>query len=61
MISGEYWKLQDDAAIAKIDAAAVQLLSEGGVRVEHDEMLDILEGAGCRSTARAGGATCRRD
>ena len=48
MITGEYWKLQDDDALGKIDAAAVRLLSRGGVRIEHEEMLDVLEGAGCR-------------
>jgi len=48
MIQGEYWKLQDDEALRKIDAAAVRLLSRGGVRIDHEGMLDILEGAGCR-------------
>jgi len=48
MITGEYWKLQDDDALGKIDAAAVRLLSSGGVRIEHEEMLDLLEGSGCR-------------
>jgi len=48
MITGEYWKLQDDGALGKIDAAAVRLLSCGGVRIDHEEMLSVLEGAGCR-------------
>jgi len=48
MITGEYWKLQEDDALGKIDAAAVRLLSGGGARIEHEEMLDLLEGAGCR-------------
>ena len=48
MIIGEHWKLQDDDAIAAIDAAAVRLLTKSGVRIHHDGMLDILAGAGCR-------------
>ena len=48
MIQGEYWKLHDDATIRKIDAAAVRLLTGSGARVEHDGLLDMLEGAGCR-------------
>ena len=43
MITGEYWKLQDDDALGKIDAAAVRLLSGGGVRIEHEEMLDRID------------------
>ena len=48
MITGEYWKLQDDGAIEKIDRAAVQLLGESGARIVHDGLLDRLESAGCR-------------
>lgn len=48
MIRGEYWQLQDDAAMARLDAAAVRLLTRGGCRIEHDGMLDLLEAASCR-------------
>jgi len=48
MILGEYWKLHDDATIQKIDAAAVRLLTGSGARIEHEGLLDTLEGAGCR-------------
>ena len=48
MILGEYWKLHDDATICKIDAAAIRLLTRSGARIEHDGLLDLLEGAGCR-------------
>ena len=48
MISGEIWKLHDDATIRKIDAAAVRLLTGSGARIEHDGLLNMLESAGCR-------------
>ena len=48
MITGEYWKMHDDATIKKIDQAAVHLLTKSGARIEHDGLLDLLEGAGCR-------------
>ena len=48
MILGEYWKLHDDETVRKIDAAAVRLLTGSGARIEHDGLLDTLEGAGCR-------------
>jgi trimethylamine--corrinoid protein Co-methyltransferase len=48
MITGEYWKMHDDATIKKIDQAAVRLLTRSGARIEHDGLLDLLEGAGCR-------------
>ena len=48
MILGEHWKLHDDVTIQKIDAAAVRLLTRSGARIEHDGLLDMLEGAGCR-------------
>jgi len=48
MITGEYWKLHDDATLRKLDAAAVGLLETGGVRVHHEGLLKQLEGAGCR-------------
>jgi len=48
MIRGQYWELQDDDAVRKLDAAAVSLLERCGCRIEHDGLLDILGGAGCR-------------
>lgn len=48
MITGEYWKLIDDAALYSIDEAALRLLTHGGCRIEQEELLDLLEGAGCR-------------
>lgn len=48
MISGEYWKLLDDAEIRKIDGAAVRLLERVGCRVDHEGLLKLLEGVGCR-------------
>lgn len=44
----EIWKLHDDAALRRIDEAAIQLLTGGGCRVEHEGLLHMLEGAGCR-------------
>lgn len=54
MILGEYWKLHDDATIQRIDAAAVRLLTRGGARIQHDGLLGMLEGAGCRIDRSAG-------
>lgn len=48
MITGEYWKMHDDDTIKEIDRAALYLLSEGGARIEHDGLLDLLKSAGCR-------------
>ncbi|MFH1553871.1 MAG: trimethylamine methyltransferase family protein [Pseudomonadota bacterium] len=48
MRMGEYWRLHDDAALWKIDAAAVHLLSRKGCRIDHEGLLQQLEGAGCR-------------
>jgi trimethylamine--corrinoid protein Co-methyltransferase len=48
MISGDYWRLLDDASVQKIDAVAVRLLTRGGARIQHDGLLDLLESAGCR-------------
>jgi hypothetical protein len=48
MIHGEHWKMHDDTTIRRLDAAAVCLLTKGGARIEHDGLLDMLEGAGCR-------------
>ena len=48
MITGELWDLLDDAALRRIDGAAVRLLTGAGCRIEHEGLLDMLEGAGCR-------------
>jgi len=48
MITGNLWKLHDDQALQKIDSAAMSLLTKSGVRIENDELLDLLESAGCR-------------
>jgi len=45
---GEIWKLHDDAALRRIDEAAVRLLARGGCRVDHEGLLAKLEGAGWR-------------
>jgi len=48
MITGEYWKIQDDQSIRKIEDVALRLLYKTGARIDHDYLLDLLEGAGCR-------------
>ncbi len=48
MITGNLWKLHDDQALQKIDSAAISLLTKSGVRIENDELLDLLDSAGCR-------------
>jgi len=48
MITGQYWKLHDDATLRRIDDAVVRLLTRSGARIEHDGLLGMLEGAGCR-------------
>ena len=48
---GEIWKLHDDAALQRIDEAAVRLLTKSGCRIEHERLLGMLEGAGCRIEA----------
>jgi trimethylamine---corrinoid protein Co-methyltransferase len=53
MILGEYWKLHDDATIRKIDTAAVRLLTRSGARIDHEGLLEMLEGAGCRTDRAA--------
>ena len=53
MIHGNYWLLQDDDALARIDAAAVRLLESGGCRIEHDGLLAIMADAGCRVDSAA--------
>jgi trimethylamine--corrinoid protein Co-methyltransferase len=45
---GTYWQLLDEESYRRIDTAAVDLLSRCGCRVEHEELLGMLEGAGCR-------------
>jgi trimethylamine--corrinoid protein Co-methyltransferase len=47
MITGEVWKLFDDNALQKLDEAAVRLLTQSGCQIRHDELLGMLEGAGC--------------
>jgi trimethylamine---corrinoid protein Co-methyltransferase len=53
MITGHYWDICDFSALQRIDDAAMQLLTRGGVRVEHDGLLDRLEAAGCRVDRQA--------
>lgn len=48
MITGEFWQLQDDAALRRIDEAAVRLLTKSGCRIVHEGLLALLESAGCR-------------
>ncbi len=48
MITGEFWELQDEDTLWRIDAAAVRLLARGGCRIEHEGLLRRLQGAGCR-------------
>jgi trimethylamine--corrinoid protein Co-methyltransferase len=54
MISGQYWDLFDDGAAQQLDAAAVQLLEKGGVRVHHKRLLAQLAAAGCRTSTTDG-------
>ncbi len=48
MIRGEFWQIHDDAALEKIEAAAIRLLSQTGVRIEHEDMLRLVGEGGCR-------------
>jgi len=48
MITGEYWKLHDDASLQAIADAAIRLLTKSGCRIEHEGLLATLGGAGCR-------------
>lgn len=48
MIRGELWELHDDDTLRRIDAAAMRLLTGTGVRIVHEGLLDLMEGAGCR-------------
>ncbi len=48
MIYGELWRIQEDAALQQIDAAAIRLLEKSGCRIEHSGLLALLEGAGGR-------------
>ncbi len=50
---GEIWKMHDDTALQQIDKAAVHLLTRGGCRIEHEGLLGMLEGSGCRVDASA--------
>ena len=43
MITGQFWKLHDDAALHRIDSAAIRLLTHSGCRIEHEGLLDMLE------------------
>jgi len=48
MIRGKLWELLSDESMQKIDAAAMHLLTKVGARVEHEEVLGMLEAAGCK-------------
>jgi len=48
MIMGEYWQLHDEAALQRIDRAAIHLLTACGARIKHAGLLSMLEEAGCR-------------
>jgi len=48
MITGKIWNLLDDDSMKRIDKAAVKLLTKTGCRIEHEELLDLLESHGCR-------------
>lgn len=52
MIRGTLWQLHDDESLRRIDAAAVRLLERSGCRIEHDVLLNEMEGAGCKITRR---------
>ena len=45
---GQLWQLQDETALRRIDDAARRLLTRTGCRIESEELLRRLEGAGCR-------------
>lgn len=53
MITGQIWNLLDDDEIRQIDKAAIKLLTKTGCRIEHDELLDLLESHGCRIDRQA--------
>ncbi|HUS80406.1 MAG TPA: hypothetical protein VM283_04000, partial [Armatimonadota bacterium] len=48
MFTGRLWELHEDADLWKMDAAAVRLLTHSGCRIEHEGLLALLQGAGCR-------------
>ena len=48
MYHGQLWELHEEADLWRIDAAAVRLLTRTGCRIEHEGLLGLLEGAGCR-------------
>jgi len=45
---GRYWHMHDEAALRRIDEAAVRLLARDGCRIEHEGLLTMLEAAGCK-------------
>ncbi len=47
MIDGSYWNLHDDQTLARLDRAAVRLLTDTGCRLEHAGLLGLLARAGC--------------
>jgi|GEM_PF-783092 len=51
---GEYWTLHDDAALQRVDTAAVRLLERHGCRVDHEGLRERLRTAGCRVDTTSG-------
>ena len=41
------WELHDDDALQKIDRAAIRLLTNTGMRIDHQGLLDLMSTAGC--------------
>ena len=44
---GEFWRFHDDAALRRIEAAAMRLLTRSGCRIHHEGLLGQLAVAGC--------------
>ena len=47
MITGTYWSILDDVSIRKIEETAIRLLVKSGARIEHEDLLSMLEESGC--------------
>jgi len=47
-LTGKLWRMLDDKALGAIADTAMQLVTRSGARIDHVEMLGMLESAGCR-------------
>ena len=48
MITGRLWKLLEESSMRRIEEAALHLVGKSGCFIEHEGLLGMLEGAGCR-------------